>query len=153
MNKICTRCGEEKDISCFRKMKYKENGYVLKMCKACECEKQKEYYKDPNNKEKRKITRRKMYEKNKEKEMEYQREYRNTHRDKINQRQRQYRELNKYKRYNGLSDEEIEIIRIDKERKATAKKEKEQEKIEKLKLEETKNNIINYFKNKERQDG
>ena len=46
MKKICKRCGSEKDINEFRLMKGDKKNYYLGICKKCESDKQREYFKD-----------------------------------------------------------------------------------------------------------
>ena len=46
MKKICKRCGSEKDINEFRLMRGDKKNYYLGICKKCESDKQREYFKD-----------------------------------------------------------------------------------------------------------
>ena len=62
-NKICTDCGEEKDINCF----YKKGKYYKRQCKPCQEERCKIY----NNSEKGRATIMKYMNKHIEESKEY----------------------------------------------------------------------------------
>ena len=75
MKKICKRCGSEKDINEFRLMKGDKKNYYLGICKKCESDKQREYFKDE---EKRK------------RHLEYAKRYRDKHKEELKKKNHEY---------------------------------------------------------------
>lgn len=88
--KICSKCGVEKSIECFRKEKRVKNG-LQSQCKECE----KEYR--LKTREKHKKYMKEYYIKNKEKINEQNKEYREKHKEEKRIQDRNYRQKNKDK--------------------------------------------------------
>lgn len=74
MKKVCTKCGEEKELSEY----YKKRNGLFSRCKTCSNKKSKEWRKN-----------------NKERSIEIQKKHRENNKEKINERSRTYREKNK----------------------------------------------------------
>ena len=70
-NKICTDCGEERDIKCF----YQNGKYTRRQCNECQEERRKIY----DNSEKGKATRKRYTEEHKEYIKEYKKMYGKEH--------------------------------------------------------------------------
>lgn len=95
MKKICKRCGSEKDINEFRLMKGDKKNYYLGICKKCESDKQREYFKD-EEKRKRHLEYVKRYrDKHKEELKKKNHEYNMAHREERARKQREYYKLNR----------------------------------------------------------
>ena len=88
MNKVCGKCGINKDISEFTKDKSKPSG-VRSWCKQCAVEYRKNY--DKVNKDKIRETRKKYSEEHREQEQETRKKYKEEHKEQI----REYRKAHK----------------------------------------------------------
>jgi len=90
MKKICTKCGEEKELYLFPKNTIKKDGYSF-WCKECK----KQYY--LNNKEEILIKQKKYRDENKEKVKESSKKYRTNNFEKIKKEKKIYYQKNKEK--------------------------------------------------------
>lgn len=94
MNKICSVCGAEKDISEFR-FRADKNVYMT-YCRVCERNKNKQYKKENNkkiseyNRQYMKEYNKQYYQENREELIDYQSEYRLNNPDKIKERDKKY---------------------------------------------------------------
>lgn len=99
--KICNKCGLQKEIEEFR-LKKDKNGkyYRYSYCKNCEKQKNRLYLKEytQRKKEKLKEYRDEYYIKNKENKIEYQKEYYQHHKEEKRKYDKNYRKINKTKR-------------------------------------------------------
>ena len=83
--KVCSRCGEEKELTLFRKRKDSKDGH-RKECKICSSISDKKYR--DNNKEWVKFRKKKDYEKNREKTLSSVKDYRLKNIEKIREKDR-----------------------------------------------------------------
>ena len=83
MKKICKRCGLEKEINEFRLMRGDKKDYYLGICKKCESERQKEYFKD---------------ETKREKHLEYAKRYREKHKEELKKKNHEYNMVHREER-------------------------------------------------------
>ena len=92
-SKVCSKCGIEKDISCFKKSNCGGKYGVVAFCKSCGAIIDKEY----REKNKKAVNeRRRVYTlKTKEKKRDYDKRYREENKEKIKERSRRFREENK----------------------------------------------------------
>lgn len=137
---LCKKCCVDKEEQYFRVA----NGYRKKVCKQCESDYQKEHFKNPENRNRRKKYRKKYYEEHREEEMKYATWYNRNCRGRSN------KIVNKR---NGViiekTPQEKERIKVKREINKRVKELEEQEKqqkLEKLKQEEEKQKIMQYFK-------
>ena len=92
--KICNKCNETKDLSCFYKDLKLSNG-VIASCKPCCSKRRKEYYEE--NKDRERSNRREYYEENKDRARKYGREYYEKNKDKLRENTRIWQDKNKDK--------------------------------------------------------
>ncbi len=108
--KVCTKCGIEKGLEFFKKVKRNKSG-VGSECKSCESARAKIYYKE--NKEKIIIRQKIYYEENKEKISVREKRYYQENKEKVDARHKRYKEENKdtldswYKQYRIDNKEKI----------------------------------------------
>ena len=85
MEKKCTKCGEVKPLSEFKKYYYKGKPFLRNTCKACVNKMERaRYWKDDNIKIQAKLRKREWNKKHPEKARETSRKWRNNNRDKAN---------------------------------------------------------------------
>jgi len=98
MEKICSNCGELKDVGCFGKVKRNKDGLCGK-CKICMKEYKKEYKKEHRLQHKDKIRRKEMeyYENHKEERNEKAKEYYGNNKEGISKRGKKYYKDNRDK--------------------------------------------------------
>ena len=81
MNKVCNKCGINKDINEFSKYKVKGKEYYRSQCKKCRCDYQKEY--NAKNKDEISIKNKIYREKNKNKLREHSKKFYQEHKEEI----------------------------------------------------------------------